>query len=498
MFQRPLLVATAFSLASLLAACGSSSDPVGSIAAPVAPAPGSPPPTAATPCPGAAIDPQRLFLQQVGTDRAIVKWRGNKASGGAETGTLCFGRSASAITEVKSAQVTATGHREVLLTGLTPDTTYFYTVGGGNNPSTVHSFRTAPVTGRSPADGNVRLWIVGDAGTANANQLGVRDGYLKWVAENGGEPTDLFLMLGDNAYLDGTDAQHQAAVFDVYPTVLASAGLWPTIGNHEMGTSGLSISSLPSSYIPAQGRADSLPDSPMPYLNIHTLPTNGETGGVPSGTELYYAADYGNVHVISLDSQLSARDATARAAMREWLEADLAANTADWTVVIFHHPPYTKGSHDSDTNLLGIDQPIFDMREEFNPIFEQHGVDLVYGGHSHSYERSKYLHNHTGLADTFVDGTMAELNAAGQPASGQGDEAYGQVTKSGRDDKVVYTVAGSSGGQSGGTSTGYPHRAMFFSTLEFGSVVVDATQTRLDARFIDVNGAVLDHFTMTR
>ena len=39
----------------------------------------------------------------------------------------------------------------------------------------------------------------------------------------------------------------------------------------------------------------------MPYLNIFSLPTNGEVGGLPSGTEQYYSFDYANVHIVSLD-----------------------------------------------------------------------------------------------------------------------------------------------------------------------------------------------------
>ena len=59
--------------------------------------------------------------------------------------------------------------------------------------------------------------------------------------------------------------------------------------------------------------------------------------------------------------------------------------------------------------LGGIDQPIFAIREEFTPIFEQYGVDLAYSGHSHIYERSYYINGHTGLSDTFDPATMAEL-----------------------------------------------------------------------------------------
>ena len=109
----------------------------------------------------------------------------------------------------------------------------------------------------------------------------------------------------------------------------------------------MSTSSNPDDY---DGNKDLQPDGTgMPYLDIFSLPSDGESGGLASGTEQYYSVDYGNVHVVSLDSQLSARDPAQREAMKEWLVADLAANDRDWTIVIFHHPPYTKGAnHDSD------------------------------------------------------------------------------------------------------------------------------------------------------
>ena len=67
--------------------------------------------------------------------------------------------------------------------------------------------------------------------------------------------------------------------------------------------------------------------------------------------------------MVSLDSQLSNRDEAKRAAMRDWLVRDLQSNTLDWTVVIFHHPPYSRGeNHDSD-----LEQAEIDMRETFTP-----------------------------------------------------------------------------------------------------------------------------------
>ncbi|MHC3994793.1 metallophosphoesterase [Thiomicrolovo sp. ZZH C-3] len=509
-----------------------------------------------TPCSGTAVMPERLFLQQLGSNRVIIKWRGNK-EGGAEAETVCFGTAAALLPAESetAASITAAGHREALITGLQPDTTYYYSVGGAGAADPAHAFRTAPLTGEVPSDGNTRIWLLGDAGTAGfsgipgaeliaeqggydaADQIAVRDGFYQWLAANGGEPVDLMLMLGDNAYLEGTDEQYQRAVFDMYPETLATVGMWSTIGNHEMGLAGMSVADTPDLYISGTAAAEVLnllkifpdlfnqlssliadllaqdptqlaSDSRMPYLNIHTFPTQGENGGIPSGTEQYYAFDYGNVHVVSLDSQLSARNADNRAAMLAWLQSDLDANTNDWTIVIFHHPPYTKGSHDSDDYTGGtrlgtrdhaMDQPIFDMRETFTPMFENYGVDLVYSGHSHVYERSYYLHNHTGLSDTFDAAQHAELNANGAPASGRAEEGetYTQITQSGSDDKVVYTVAGSSG-QTGGLAADGPHPAHFFTAAALGSVVVDANKTALNARFIDVNGSVLDHFTLTR
>ena len=204
--------------------------------------------------------------------------------------------------------------------------------------------------------------------------------------------------------------------------------------------------------------------------------------------------------------------------MRDWLIDDLNGNTLDWTVVIFHHPPYSKGqNHDSD-----VEQNEIDMRQTFAPVFEAHGVDVVYSGHAHSYERSWYLNGHHGLSDTFKPSVHTETDSQGKPLMGQGKEAYQQISSaSSADDKAVYTVAGSSGkadkenpcapGMTLGCSLpnwlahpahrtftdGQPgHRSNGLSLK--GSVVLDANRHSLTSRFIDENGQVLDYFTIVR
>ena len=455
-----------------------------------------PPYDPSAPCQGSEHYPERLFLQQVGPDRAIIKWR-DSVDPLLGVYTVCFGADQALLPRSSRSYSTTTalGHQEVVLSGLNPDTLYYYSVGGAGEAQATRSFRTAPEPGALPSDGNIRIWIVGDSGVggyvpSRSGSAEVRDGLYSWMVSGDQEPADLFLMLGDNAYNNGTDVEHQSAIFDVYPVMLEGVAVWPTIGNHEMASGGGSQSSDPSSY------SSYTETGLMPYLDIFSLPAGGEVGGVPSGTEQYYSFDYGTVHVVSLDSQLAIRDSGQRAAMKQWLIDDLSANVGDWTIVIFHHPPYTKGSHDSDVGT-GYDLPITLIREEFTPVFEDYGVDLAFSGHSHIYERSYYLNGHRGVSSTFSGTDHAELYD-GAPASGQGDEIYQQVTSTGSDDKVVYSVAGN-GGKLSGTSSGYPHPAHFYSSNErLGSVVVDAGANSLVTRFIDVDGNEFDYYEIAR
>src|SRR6185436_19334444 len=118
-----------------------------------------------------------------------------------------------------------------------------------------------------------------------------------------------------------------------------------------------------------------------PYYDAFVLPAAGEAGGVPSGTEAYYSFDYGETHFISLNSTQVNRSSTGP--MATWLEADLAATSAKWIIAFWHHPPYSRGTHNSD-----VDIELIEMRENILPILEAGGVDLVLCGHSHAYERS--------------------------------------------------------------------------------------------------------------
>ncbi|MFK7977864.1 MAG: metallophosphoesterase, partial [Halioglobus sp.] len=288
-----------------------------------------PPPA---PCSGSESALERLYLQQLTDTSVIIKWRGD-ATG------ACIGTDMAALETYVEATSTDGDHKEVVFTGLMAENRYYYSVGGAASAPEDQWFQTNPAPGALPADGNTRIWLIGDSGTGGDDEredhegeaVEVREGMETFVAADG-EAIDLFIMLGDNAYEIGSDFNYQQAVFETYPEQLKQTSVWPTIGNHEMGLFGVSSSADPDSWIARPG------DDPirMPYLDIFSLPQNAEAGGVASGTEQYYSFDHGNVHVVSLDSQLSARDAGQRATMRSWLIDDLSSNTSDWTVVIFH------------------------------------------------------------------------------------------------------------------------------------------------------------------
>ena len=398
---------------------------------------------------------------QMGTANAMtIRWRTNIAT----DSRVRFGTIQGTLSQTADDANLTTEH-EIRLTGLTANTNYFYSIGStsatlaGNDAN--HFFSTSPSAGQANP---YRIWVLGDSGTADANAQAVRNAYLTY---NGATYTNLLLMLGDNAYQNGTDGEYQTAVFDMYPSVLRQTPLWSTIGNHDTAQS---IN----------------PPSNLPYFQMFTLPTTAEAGGVASGTEKYYSFNYGNIHFICLDSMTSSR--ATNGAMLTWLQSDLSQNIQPWVIAFWHHPPYSKGSHNSDTETQ-----LIEMRTNVLPILESWGVDLVLAGHSHSYERSFLIDGHYGDSTTFT-------NAMKKNPGGGRENIDGAYTKSALspflpNEGAVYAVAGSSGQATGGTLN---HPAMFVSLNNLGSMVLDINNDRLDAKFLRENGTIADYFTIIK
>ncbi len=408
---------------------------------------------------GSASVTRGPYLQSGTPSGVVVRWRTNFAT----DSRVRYGTTQGSLTSNADNPVLTTEH-EVTISGLSAATQYFYSVGSTSQTiaggDADHFFIASPAVGANVAS---RIWIIGDSGTANVNAQAVRNAYYTFT---GATHTNLWLMLGDNAYQNGTDSEYQAAVFDMYPSMLRKSVLWPTLGNHDTAGS-------------------STPPAGLPYFAMFTLPTMGEVGGMASGTEKYYSFDYANIHFICLDSMSSDRSSTGP--MATWLRNDLSATTQQWIIAFWHHPPYSKGSHDSDTDPI-----LTAMRQNFLPILEDGGVDVVLSGHSHSYERSYLIDGHYGTSGTFTNAMKKDGGSGRADTTG----AYGKPSLGpGPHEGAVYAVAGSSGQVSGGALN---HPAMFISLNNLGSMVFDINGNTLNAKFLRENGAIADYFTITK
>lgn len=218
---------------------------------------------------------------QLGSESSIaIRW----ATDTPVQGRVWYGESPERLCLVQDETTIACNHA-VKLSQLAPDTKYYYAVGTPEGllagKTEDFFFVTAPSLDLAPEDIRpLRICVLGDAGRGNDIAASVRDGYLKFT---GSRHTDLWLMLGDNAYDTGTYEEYQRGIFGSVSQLLQSSVLWTAIGNHDAGS------------------ADSLSQS-GPYYELFSMPTCGEVGGLPSGTAAYYSFDYGNIHFICLDS----------------------------------------------------------------------------------------------------------------------------------------------------------------------------------------------------
>ncbi|MDC1287839.1 metallophosphoesterase family protein, partial [Gammaproteobacteria bacterium] len=390
------------------------------------------------------------YLQSVSDTRVVLRWRTTSSA----TSRVSYGASVGNLNTHVDESGTRTEH-EVEITGLTPDTQYYYSVGpisgsieAGNDGN--HFFTTAPAVG---SNRKVRIWAIGDPGTGTSNQRSVRNAFYNLDSVK----TDVVLTLGDNAYNSGTDSEYTNNFFNVYNDLLRQVPVWATRGNHETSLSA--------------------------HRTAFTHPTNAEAGGFASGSELYYSFDYGNIHFVCLDSFTSSN--LNGNAMYTWLENDLASTTQNWIIAFWHHPPYSRSSaHDSNSES---GQRV--TRERANPILERYGVDLQLGGHNHFYSRTVLINNHYGTS-----GSYRPANHAVDAGDGR-ENSDGVYYKAANPEGAVYVLAGSSG-KLGYTPINHP--ANFTEEQVLGSMVIDVEGDRMDVRMLRENGAIQDFFTITK
>jgi len=185
-------------------------------------------------------------------------------------------------------------------------------------------------------DDILKFAIIGDSGTGDSPQYKVAE---QLIAAKTTFPYEFVLMLGDNLYYGSGEKDYRKKFETPYKALLDSGmKFYATLGNHDNANEKF--------YKP---------------FNM-----NGE--------RFYTFRPKPGVRFFSLDSNYMDKSQT------DWLEKELAASGSDWKIAFFHHPLYSSGgTHGSDTKL----------RDQLEPVFLKYGVDAVFSGHEHFYERIK-------------------------------------------------------------------------------------------------------------
>ena len=186
-----------------------------------------------------------------------------------------------------------------------------------------------------------RFAVVGDFGTGGPDEFAIAN--LMFEGHKA-LPLDFALTVGDNIYPNGSPHLFHKNFEEPFAALLKEkVSFYATLGNHDVEA----------------GRREQIA---YPLFNM-----NGSS---------YYSLSRGNglIDFFMLDSTLF--DAT----QNTWLDNALRNSKALWKLAAFHHPLYSSSSkHGSDIRL----------RSRMEPLFRQHGVQVVFSGHDHNYERTK-------------------------------------------------------------------------------------------------------------
>lgn len=321
----------------------------------------------------------------------------------------------------------------------------------------VFEFTTHPKIG---ACGKVfTSWWLGDAGEGTLNQVRVRDAAMKFL-DSDWEAT---VALGDNAYPSGTSHEYRTKFFGYYCRQFSKVPLYPAMGNHDFYTS------------------TAYPELAGPFFD-YFVP------GLPSRSAYRssYSFKYARAHILIVD--FTSWNVWTDDSFWTWVENDLraarASSETDWILVGQHFPPYSKGSHDSDT-----ESRLIRIRERFILLTDRYGVDVSITGHSHSYERSHLLHGHRGESSTLTADMILQR--------GTGNNSIFSKSHGCDWSGTVHVVTGSASKTDPvAKTTGLNSSAHDVAVISHCSVVIRIDGSSLVSTCVGANGIIVDRFTV--
>jgi 3',5'-cyclic AMP phosphodiesterase CpdA len=401
--------------------------------------------------------------------------------------------------------------RRVAIEGLRPRRLYRRTAGvPGGTPGADFHYRVlrdgVPVfEARARAPWNARhphrFVVFGDGGADTAAQREVA--YQTYQAR-----PDFVLITGDLVYYKGSFSEYLHHFFPIYNSdsaapasgapLLRQTLVLAAAGNHDL----------------IERDLDRCPDGLAFYL-LWSLPLNGPIRtpgaantpvlkGAPARRRAFleaagpayprmanYAFDYGGTHWTVLDTNTYADWTDPE--LRAWLERDLAseaARKADWRFVAFHQPPFHSAREHAEEQRSRV----------LVELFEEAGVDIVFCGHIHNYERTYPLRF---TAARTADGKTFAVTPDGRvPGRWTLDTAYDGVTHT-RPDGIIYVISGGGGAklysrERHNDAASWQEFTARFIANTHSLTVVDVTTDRLTLRQVSAAGEELDRFVVTR
>lgn len=204
--------------------------------------------------------------------------------------------------------------------------------------------RPAAVLGVEPVDDKTRFAVIGDFGTGGSDECGVAAQMLEAHKRSA---FDFVMTVGDNIYPNGSGRHFVKHFEDPFAGLLKErVKFYATLGNHDV----------------EEGRRD---QCDYPHFNM---------GGFS-----YYSFGRGNglVDFLMIDST------DLDTGQVNWIENSLRASRARWKVAAMHYPLYSSGKkHGSEIKI----------RKALEPLFTRYGVQVVFAGHDHVYERTTPQH----------------------------------------------------------------------------------------------------------
>lgn len=366
------------------------------------------------------------------------------------------------------------------LTGLKPGVEFAYAV--ALNGQTL--FQSKGLA-RKSASQSSRTVIFGDGGQDNTPQR-----EIAWQTAQA--KPDMVFIVGDVVYSRGLVSEYRKKLYPVYNAdtdtpngvSLMRSRLFTVVpGNHDTVTTDTTKYPDAQAYYlywkqPTNG--PSLGDKHQPILQGDYASTFKSSAGPAFPNAANYSFDYGNAHWTMLDGNdyVDWQDP----ALQKWIADDLAkAGKATWRFIGFHQPGFNSSkAHFSQQQLRWL-----------APIFEQGGVDIVFSGHVHNYQRSYPL-------------TFAPAGPGAKKGEVEGalnlDKAYAEK---GKPNGVIYIVSGAGGAglynpeQDQDRATWQPFTKLFVSRTHSFSIL-DLDGANLLFRQLDGKGQELDRFEIKK